>query len=60
MMTIEMNGYKINNVPAYAADYECIVARECADELWFWGAWRTYQQALEVAAEVGGVVVGKP
>ena len=48
----------INNLPAYALNYEYTVARVVNGELWFWGAWDDESRACEVARELGnGVVV---
>lgn len=48
--------YKINNKPAYANDYEFIVARECDNEYWFWGAYENGFKAEQAATEVNGVI----
>jgi len=56
-MTISANGYKVNNVPAYAMNYEYIVARECDDAMWFWGAYHTMKEADRVAQEVRGISI---
>ena len=48
---------KVNNLPAYAYDHQYIVARECDDEFWFWGAWDDLQAAQEVATEISGTVI---
>lgn len=47
----------INNLPAYASDYNYIVARICDNEFWFWGAYETFDRAQDVADEVNGIVV---
>lgn len=52
-----MNGYKINNFPAYASDYEFNVARLIDDELWFYGSYTDGFKADAVAHEIGGVVI---
>ena len=46
----------INNKPEYADDYEFIVARECDNEFWFWGAYENGWIADKAASEIGGVV----
>ena len=46
----------INNKPAYADDYEFIVARECDGEYWFWGAYENDFTAEKAATEIGGVI----
>ena len=56
-MTINMNGYTINNVPAYAMGHSYIVARLCDDSLWFYGAWDNMEKAVEVAEAIGGAVI---
>lgn len=48
---------EIKNIPAYANDYEFIVAREVDGALWFYGAYADGFKADKVATEVGGVVV---
>lgn len=50
------NDLQIQNIPAYAADYEFIVARQDNNKFWFWGAWTDGWKADQVAHEVGGVV----
>ena len=47
---------KINNEPAYAKDYEFVVAREVDGEYWFWGAYADGFKAEQVATEIGGVI----
>lgn len=47
----------INNVPAYAYDYPFIVAVGDLEDLWFYGAFRDYGDALRVADDVDGIVV---
>ena len=47
----------INNKPAYAHQYEYIVARLVDGELWFYGAWNDKAEADEVAHEVDGLVL---
>jgi len=56
-MTIDINGYKVNEVPASAMKYAYIVAREHADAMWYWGAFRKEEDALECAREINGVVI---
>ena len=48
---------KLVNVPENAKKYEFIVARECGDCLWFYGAYKDGFKADQVAYEIGGVVV---
>ena len=54
-----IDGYKVNNVPAYAANYNYIVARydSKSDSLWFWGAFDNEAKAKDVAEEIGGQVI---
>lgn len=52
-MTTEIT---IRNEPAYAHDYEFIVARLCDGEFWFYGAYAEGWRADAVAHEVGGVI----
>lgn len=47
----------INNLPDYAKDYDYIVARICDNEFWFWGAYKTFNKAQNVADEINGIVV---
>lgn len=47
---------EINNQPAYAKDYEFIVARNCDGEWWFWGAYADGYKAEQAALEINGVV----
>ena len=47
---------KINNEPAYAKNYECVVAREVDGEYWFWGAYADGFKAEQAATEIGGVI----
>ena len=53
-MTKEM--IKIQNEPAYAKDYEFIVARECDGEYWFWGAYEQGHIAERAALEIDGII----
>lgn len=46
----------INNIPAYAAKHAYIVARKVNGEYWFYGAYDTFNRAMEVAWEVDGIV----
>lgn len=46
----------INNLPTYANEYKYIVARECDNEFWFYGAFDESDRANRAAKEVGGVV----
>lgn len=48
------------NVPAYAEALRYWVAREVDGELWFYGAWDTFNRAAEAADEVDGVVRVNP
>lgn len=54
-----IDGYKVNNVPPYADNYNYIVARYDAksDSLWFWGAFDNEAKAKDVAEEIGGQVI---
>lgn len=56
-MIINANGYKVNNVPEYAMNYKYIVAIDCDDSLWFYGAWNNTEAAEKVAYENDGVVI---
>ena len=47
----------INNLPAYANNYNYLVVRRVDGELWFWGAWDDRNEANRVAIEIGGEVV---
>lgn len=51
-----MEVININNKPAYADDYEFIVARKCDNEFWFWGAYKDGFIADTIAYEINGVV----
>ena len=53
--TIDTNGWRIQNVPAYALTERFITFRICDDECWFYGAYETMDRAFEVACEVGGL-----
>lgn len=52
--TIDTNGWRIQNVPAYALKEQFITFRICDDACWFYGAYDTMDRALEVAEEIGG------
>lgn len=58
-ITQGIDGYKVNNVPPYADNYNYIVARYDAksDSLWFWGAFDNEAKAKDVAEEIGGQVI---
>ena len=45
----------INNTPTYANRYEYIVARIVDNELWFYGAYHTETEAINVAMMVDGM-----
>ena len=47
----------VNNVPAYAEKYKYWVCRTDTNQLWFYGAWDNFDDALKVAREVHGVVI---
>lgn len=47
---------KINNKPAYADNYEFIVARKCNGEWWFWGAYANGFKAEQAATEIHGII----
>lgn len=51
-----MNEIRINNKPAYASDYEFIVAREVEGEYWFYGAYADGFKAEKVAMAIDGVI----
>lgn len=51
-----METIKINNKPAYADDYEFIVARNCDGEWYFYGAYSDGFVAERVSIEIGGIV----
>lgn len=42
----------IKNIPAYAHDYDFIVARNIDGDFWFWGAYATYDEAVRASAQV--------
>ncbi len=42
----------IRNIPAYAYDYDFIVARLVDNQFWFWGAYPTYAEAVYVSIQV--------
>jgi hypothetical protein len=44
-----MNGYKINNMPNNINTNAYVVCTRVDDELWFYGAYSTYEQAEKVA-----------
>lgn len=44
-----MNGYKINNMPSNINTNTYVVCTRVDDELWFYGAYNTYEQAEKVA-----------
>lgn len=54
--TIEADGYTILNVSAYALACRFLVWRFCDDQAWFYGAYNTMDDAINVAVEVGGHV----
>jgi hypothetical protein len=43
-------------VPDYAYDHRYIVARECDNDWWFWGAYDDQFKATIAAEQIGGVV----
>lgn len=47
----------IYNTPDYANEYKYIVASDCDDDLWFYGAYNDKSKAYSVANEIDGVVV---
>ena len=47
---------KINNLPAYAADYKYIVYREVGGENWFYGAYNDYVDAVITVLEIDGKI----
>ncbi len=49
----------INNLPDYASEYPFIVATGELEDLWFYGAYNTFEKANEVAEQVDGVVIAK-
>ena len=52
-----MKDFEIVAAPDYASKYEFIVARECGNRLWFYGAYANGFKADQVAAEINGVVI---
>ena len=48
---------RVENVPAYAYTDKYIVARECDNELWFWGSFEDLRTACKVAQEISGQVI---
>lgn len=49
----------VENVPEYAKDYKCIVARydEESKKYWFFGAWNSIEEAGRCADSVDGIVI---
>ena len=47
----------INNLPAYASNYEYMVVRLIDGEYWFYGAYSNGRRAESVAFEIGGEVI---
>lgn len=47
----------INNMPAYANNYEFIVASLVDGELWFYGAYHKEDKAIIVANRIDGVLI---
>ena len=47
----------IKNKPAYADEYEFIVARKVGDEFWFWGAYADGWKANQIACELDEGVI---
>lgn len=43
----------IKNYPAYANEYNYVVARWVEGDYWFWGAYDDYAEANRVAMELG-------
>lgn len=54
--TIEADGYTILNVPTYALTCRILVWRFCDDQAWFYGAYDTMKEAVNVAEKVSGHV----
>ena len=52
-----MNGFTINNFPDYVTVDMYVVANVCDHELWFYGAYKTEERALEVADWLGDTAV---
>lgn len=47
----------INNMPAYATDYEFLVVRKVDNDLWFWGAYNDHDKAYDAAEEIDGFIL---
>ena len=47
----------INNMPAYATDYEFLVVRKVDNDLWFWGAYNDHDKAYDAAEEINGFIL---
>lgn len=47
----------INNLPEYARRYNYIVVKKVDNELWFYGAWNSANDADNAAEEIGGMVL---
>ena len=47
----------VNNMPEIYEKY--VVARYDHNELWFWGSWKDFETAEEMAREVDGIVLEK-
>ena len=52
-----MTNFPLVSAPDYAYKYEFIVARECGNRLWFYGAYKDGFKADQVASEINGVVI---
>lgn len=49
---------ELNNANNVSEKY--IVARECDNELWFWGEYNNRKKAEITAKQIGGIVVENP
>lgn len=46
--------YTVNNLPKDVKAY--VVAREVEGDLWFWGTWDNWGDAMSASATIGGEV----
>ena len=52
-----MENLNVLNAPADAFDYEFVVARYVAGDLWFWGKYTDGFKAQQAAMEIGGLII---
>ena len=46
----------INNLSDYYTEYPFLVARLYDDNWWYWGSYKTYENAVNAAWKIGGEV----